>query len=154
MTLWGRYMVYATAFGISKKAMAQLARAYPEVADPQWLDEHAGTSYMYMPLRSSSLLGASVGTSLGASTIDPAAFSANFGDLGAQLSSSFADVRSTISVGGPILLIRRFRKLRRFRWFLLRRRFRRIVRRLRRRFVRRPMKQTYWQTHHGRIGQS
>ena len=49
MTLWGRYMVYATAFGISKKAMAQLARAYPEVADPQWLDEHAGTSYMYMP---------------------------------------------------------------------------------------------------------
>ena len=101
MTLWGRYMVYATAFGISKKAMAQLARAYPEVADPQWLDEHAGTSYMYMPLRSSSLLGASVGTSLGASTIDPAAFSANFGDLGAQLSSSFADVRSTISAAAP-----------------------------------------------------
>ncbi len=61
---------YATAFGISKKAMVQLARAYPEVADPQWLDEHAGTSYMYMPLRSSSLLGASVGTSLGASTIE------------------------------------------------------------------------------------
>lgn len=101
MTLWGRYMVYATAFGISKKAMVQLARAYPEVADPQWLDEHAGTSYMYMPLRSSSLLGASVGTSLGASTIDPAAFSANFGDLGAQLSSSFADVRSTISAAAP-----------------------------------------------------
>ena len=61
MTLWGRYMVYATAFGISKKAMAQLARAYPEVADPQWLDEHAGTSYMYMPLRSSSVMGASTG---------------------------------------------------------------------------------------------
>lgn len=101
MTLWGRYMVYATAFGISKKVMVQLARAYPEVADPQWLDEHAGTSYMYMPLRSSSLLGTSVGTSLGASTIDPAAFSANFGDLGAQLSSSFADVRSTISAAAP-----------------------------------------------------
>lgn len=101
MTLWGRYMVYATAFGISKKAMAQLARAYPEVADPQWLDEHAGASYMYMPLRSSSLLGASVGTSLGASAIDLAAFSANFGDLGAQLSSSFADVRSTISAAAP-----------------------------------------------------
>ena len=42
MTLWGRYMVYATAFGISDKVMAQLTKAYPEVADPQWLDEHAG----------------------------------------------------------------------------------------------------------------
>ncbi len=101
MTLWGRYMVYATAFGISNKVMAQLTKAYPEVADPQWLDEHAGTSYMYMPLRSSSRLGASVGTSLGASTIDPAAFSANYGDFGAQLSSSFADVRSTISAAAP-----------------------------------------------------
>ena len=38
MTLWGRYMVYATAFGISDKVMAQLTKAYPEVADPQWLD--------------------------------------------------------------------------------------------------------------------
>ena len=49
MTLWGRYMVYATAFGISDKVMAQLTKAYPEVADPQWLDEHAASSYMYMP---------------------------------------------------------------------------------------------------------
>ena len=30
LTLWGRYMVYATAFGISEKAMKQLLKAYPQ----------------------------------------------------------------------------------------------------------------------------
>ena len=157
MTLWGRYMVYATAFGISKKAMAQLARAYPEVADPQWLDEHAGTSYMYMPLRSSSLLWAHPSARrLAPPRIDAApAFSANYRRSRCAAEFQFRRCAQHDLRGGPILLIRRFRKLRRFRWFLLRRRFRTDrSRRLRRRFVRRPMKQTYWQTHHGRIGQS
>lgn len=101
MTLWGRYMVYATAFGIADKAMAQLAKAYPEVADPQWLDEHAGSSYMYMPLHSSSVMDVSTGAAIGASVAAVSAFSANYGDFGAQLSSSFADVRSTIVEAAP-----------------------------------------------------
>lgn len=101
MTLWGRYMVYATAFGISDKVMAQLTKAYPEVADPQWLDEHAASSYMYMPLHSSSVMGASTGAAVGASVAAASVFSANYGDFGAQLSSSFADVRNTISMAAP-----------------------------------------------------
>ena len=43
MTLWGRYMVYATAFGISDKVMAQLTKAYPEVP--------ILSGWMSMPLR-------------------------------------------------------------------------------------------------------
>lgn len=97
MRLWGRYMVYATAFGISDKAMRQLAKAYPEVADPQWLDEYAVPSYLYWSCRSSSLTGSSAGFSGGSVP----SFSANYGDLGAQLNSSFSDIRSTISAAAP-----------------------------------------------------
>ena len=39
--LWGRYMVYAAAFGISDKLMEQMERAYPQLADPEWANVHA-----------------------------------------------------------------------------------------------------------------
>ncbi len=97
MRLWGRYMVYATAFGISDKAMRQLAKAYPEVTDPQWLDEYATSSYLYWSCRSAGLAGASAGLAGGSAP----SFSANYGDLGAQLNSSFSDIRSTISAAAP-----------------------------------------------------
>lgn len=97
MRLWGRYMVYATAFGISDKAMRQLAKAYPEVTDPRWLDEYATSSYLYWSCRSSSLTGTSAGFSGGSVP----SFSANYGDLGAQLNSSFSNIRSTISAAAP-----------------------------------------------------
>ena len=71
------------------------------MADPQWLDEHAASSYMYMPLHSSSVMGASTGAAVGASVAAASVFSANYGDFGAQLSSSFADVRNTISMAVP-----------------------------------------------------
>ena len=31
-------MVYAAAFGISDRVMRELAKAYPQVNDPAWLD--------------------------------------------------------------------------------------------------------------------
>ena len=52
LTLWGRYMVYATAFGISEKAMKQLLKAYPQLADPNWLDANASDSLLYWSYRS------------------------------------------------------------------------------------------------------
>ena len=138
MTLWGRYMVYATAFGISDKVMAQLTKAYPEVADPQWLDEHAASSYMYMPLHSSSVMGASTGAAVGASVAAASVFSANYGDFGAQLSSSFRRRAQHDFHGGTVLRWLGFR-WRWFRRFLLRWRFRRRWRWFRRRFVRRTL---------------
>lgn len=49
---WGEYLVYATALGISGEAMRQLARAYPQMADAQWLDAHAQEeSLVYWSMR-------------------------------------------------------------------------------------------------------
>lgn len=100
LTLWGRYMVYATAFGISAKAAAQLAKAYPEVTDPEWLDQNAASSYLYWPCRSYSLTSGSAFASA-AGSFDASAFSANYGDFGAQLNSSFSDIRSTMAATAP-----------------------------------------------------
>ena len=38
LALWDWYMVYAAAFGISDRVMRELAKAYPQVNDPAWLD--------------------------------------------------------------------------------------------------------------------
>ena len=46
-------------------------------------------------------MGASTGAAVGASVAAASVFSANYGDFGAQLSSSFADVRNTISMAAP-----------------------------------------------------
>lgn len=100
MVLWGRYMVYATAFGISDKALAQLARAYPQVLDPAWLDANAvGTSYFYWSMRPTSSRFRAVGGF--SSGMDIRSFSANYADFGAQLHSSFSSISSTISAASP-----------------------------------------------------
>lgn len=54
---WGRYLVYATAFGMSKRALEQLATAYPQVVDGAWLDDEwdtAGALLVYWSLRPST----------------------------------------------------------------------------------------------------
>lgn len=101
MTLWGRYMVYATAFGISEKAMKQLLKAYPQLADPNWLDANASDSLLYWSYRSwyfNHYYGGPGSIDVNATDFSP---SANFGDIGAQLESGFADIQSTISAASP-----------------------------------------------------
>ena len=44
LILWEQYLVYATAFGISKKVMEQLKMVYPELSDPNYYDSR----YTYM----------------------------------------------------------------------------------------------------------
>ena len=51
MVLWDRYLVYAAAFGISDRVMAEFAKAYPQVTDPQWLDAHGAGSLLYWSYR-------------------------------------------------------------------------------------------------------
>ena len=45
LALWDWYMVYAAAFGISDRVMRELAKAYPQVNDPAWLDANASNSF-------------------------------------------------------------------------------------------------------------
>lgn len=102
MTLWGRYMVYATAFGISEKAMKQMLKAYPQLADPNWLDANASDSLLYWSYRSWYFNHRYAGpASVETNSMDFSQFSANFGDIGAQLESGFADIQSTISAASP-----------------------------------------------------
>lgn len=102
MTLWGRYMVYATAFGISEKAMKQMLKAYPQLADPNWLDANASDSLLYWSYRSWYFNYRYAGpASVETNSMDFSQFSANFGDIGAQLESGFADIQSTISAASP-----------------------------------------------------
>lgn len=102
MTLWGRYMVYATAFGISEKAMKQMLKAYPQLADPNWLDANASDSLLYWSYRSWYFNHRYAGpASAETNSMDFSQFSANFGDIGAQLESGFADIQSTISAASP-----------------------------------------------------
>lgn len=102
MTLWGRYMVYATAFGISEKAMKQMLKAYPQLADPNWLDANASDSLLYWSYRLWYFNHRYAGpASVETNSMDFSQFSANFGDIGAQLESGFADIQSTISAASP-----------------------------------------------------
>lgn len=102
MTLWGRYMVYATAFGISEKAMKQMLKAYPQLADPNWLDANASDSLLYWSYRSWYFNHRYAGpASVETNSMDFSQFSGNFGDIGAQLESGFADIQSTISAASP-----------------------------------------------------
>ncbi len=50
LALWDWYMVYAAAFGISDRVMRELAKAYPQVNDPAWLDANASNSLFYWDL--------------------------------------------------------------------------------------------------------
>ncbi|VYS98979.1 Uncharacterised protein [Bifidobacterium breve] len=44
LVLWDQYLVYATAMGISEKALQELAKADPQMTDHEWLDSNATNS--------------------------------------------------------------------------------------------------------------
>lgn len=104
LVLWDRYLVYAVSFGISGEVLRQMAKAYPQLADPQWLDAYAGNSMLYWLYRpylfgwSGGMAAAAPGSAQAAAA---GALSANVGDIGAQLSSSFADLSQTIQMASP-----------------------------------------------------
>lgn len=47
LVLWEKYLVYATAFGIADKVLAQLKVKYPQLADESYMISN-GYTYMYM----------------------------------------------------------------------------------------------------------
>ncbi len=47
LVLWEKYLVYATAFGISEKVLKQLKVVYPQVSDEDYMRSH-GYTYMYL----------------------------------------------------------------------------------------------------------
>ncbi|OZG64055.1 DUF2207 domain-containing protein [Bifidobacterium eulemuris] len=111
IALWDWYMVYAAAFGISERVGKELAKAYPQVTDPTWLDSHASGSLLYWSYRPFGWYGYGVGAAAGAASDGgmggPAfafggdSFAAGFGDIGSQLNAGFAEVRSTIQAAAP-----------------------------------------------------
>ncbi len=68
LILWEKYLVYATAFGISEKVLKQLKIVYPQLSDEEYLNTH-GYTYMYLMYSGSfnnsflSSLNTSIGTS-------------------------------------------------------------------------------------------
>lgn len=101
MVLWDRYLVYAAAFGISDRVMAEFAKAYPQVTDSQWLDAHGAGSLLYWSYRPYGygyMGGPTAGAGAGGvgGGFDPASFSANFGDFGARLNAGFSEIGSVI----------------------------------------------------------
>ncbi|PLS29621.1 DUF2207 domain-containing protein [Bifidobacterium parmae] len=121
IALWDWYMVYAAAFGMSDKLKRELADAYPQLADPAWLDGNASGSTLYWDYRTDPWRdgpraygyggpGNGAGSSF-SSRLDRffgiGPYSANgsglagFGDLGSQLSAGISDITSTIDAASP-----------------------------------------------------
>ncbi|NEG54984.1 DUF2207 domain-containing protein [Bifidobacterium platyrrhinorum] len=128
LALWDWYMVYAAAFGISDKVKRELAKAYPEVTDPEWLDRNASDSTFYWDYRADRWRDERYdephgtmrvgGVSVGSGPVQ--AFGGGFhgigpnavqngggpgfglGDLGSQLSAGMSDITSTIHEAAPV----------------------------------------------------
>ena len=54
LVLWEKYLVYATAFGISKKVIEQLKVVYPQMSDPNYYNNR---NYTYLYLMSDTRFG-------------------------------------------------------------------------------------------------
>lgn len=98
LKMWDWYLVYAAAFGISERVMKELAKAYPQVRDQEWLDANGAGSmwyWSYSPMYwgSDSTSNMSFGGGFGGST--------GMFDIGTQIDSGFSAVRSTISAAAP-----------------------------------------------------
>lgn len=92
--LWGRYMVYAAAFGISDKLMEQMERAYPQLADPEWANVHASNdSLVYWSARRRATRAR--GGAFGMHGMHAG------GSFGSMVSNSFSSVGSTIRGAMP-----------------------------------------------------
>lgn len=108
LVLWDRYLVYATAFGIGDEVVSQLAKAYPQVMDADWLDQNAQDSLVYWTYRShahshgSSMSGvhSSNGMTMPNMTLGDMNISTAFSDLGSQLTAGFEDIQHTASQTG------------------------------------------------------
>lgn len=91
-TLWGRYMVYATAFGIADKAMEQVTAAYPQMAETAWMgDAIDGYSVLYW---ANAMTRMSRGWGDYASGFT---LVGGFADIGARMSVGFGDVVNVVS---------------------------------------------------------
>lgn len=92
--LWGRYMVYAAAFGISDKLMEQMERAYLQLADPEWANVHASNdSLVYWSARRRATRAR--GGAFGMHGMHAG------GSFGSMVSNSFSSVGSTIRDAMP-----------------------------------------------------
>lgn len=92
--LWGRYMVYAAAFGISDKLMEQMERAYPQLADPEWANVHTSNdSLVYWSARRRATRAR--GGAFGMHGMHAG------GSFGSMVSNSFSSVGSTIRGAMP-----------------------------------------------------
>ena len=95
--------------------MRELAKAYPQVNDPAWLDANASNSLFYWNYRPYGWCShrhngpfdhdAAGQMDLGVGGPAPAyggtSFAGGFSDLGSQLNSGLADISSTISAAAP-----------------------------------------------------
>ena len=100
LVLWDRYLVYATAFGISDRVVAQLAQASPELTDSDWLNDNARGSLLYW-----TFLPYSQDVAAASSLSDPEALVVNSAlgqggviDLGTQLTQGLDQIGGLIGM--------------------------------------------------------
>ena len=100
LVLWDRYLVYATAFGISDRVVAQLAQASPELIDSDWLNDNARGSLLYW-----TFLPYSQNDAAASSLSDPEALAVNSAlgqgsviDLGTQLTQGLDQIGGLIGM--------------------------------------------------------
>ena len=55
LALWDQHLVYATAVGMSKRTLRELVKAYPQIQNPDWLDDNATDSLVYWNFRYASI---------------------------------------------------------------------------------------------------
>lgn len=115
LALWDQYLVYATAMGMSKRTLRELAKAYPQIQNPDWLDDNATDSLVYWNFRYASIgdthdgssrasTGDGTGLGFGLGPADSDHLGAGFGgilDSGAQLGSGFNEISATIRGAAP-----------------------------------------------------
>lgn len=98
LVLWDRYLVYATALGVSGETLRELVKAHPEITDEGWVNQHAGDSLTCLDLRSSDMLS-TAGTGIDNPTAS--AFDRSFDSFGDTLTSSFTSLSSVIAAAAP-----------------------------------------------------
>ncbi|WEV73755.1 DUF2207 domain-containing protein [Bifidobacterium sp. ESL0798] len=84
LVLWDRYLVYATAFGISKRLVKELSKAFAQVPQNVQFSDDSNDSLTYRY---------AIGPSDAANT----AYGSGLGDLGSQFASGFSDIQATCS---------------------------------------------------------
>lgn len=90
LTMWGFYLVYATAIGISKKAMEQLAQVCPQVTDSSWLDLNTDFPLIYMAYRPYGMIGGWQNQGVEGFDGIGQKLPLNFSDIGSQIAADFS----------------------------------------------------------------